>query len=79
MTTVRAESLLYRVERPARYLGHELNSHHKDPSGKLRFAICFPDIYEVGMSHLGVKILYHLLNEEDWICCERVFAPWLDM
>lgn len=78
-TTVRAESLLYRVERPARYLGHELNSHHKDPSGKLRFAICFPDIYEVGMSHLGVKILYHLLNEEDWICCERVFAPWLDM
>jgi radical SAM family uncharacterized protein len=77
--TVRVESLLYKVERPARYLGHELNSLHKDPSGKLRFGICFPDIYEVGMSHLGVKILYHLLNEEDWICCERVFAPWLDM
>jgi radical SAM family uncharacterized protein len=79
ISTVRIEPLLHRVERPARYLGCELNSVHKDPAGKLRVALCFPDIYEVGMSHLGLKILYHLLNEEPWIACERVYAPWLDM
>lgn len=45
----------------------------------LRFAFCFPDIYEVGMSHLGMKILYHVLNRRDDVYCERVFAPWVDM
>ncbi|MBI4864595.1 MAG: TIGR03960 family B12-binding radical SAM protein [Candidatus Riflebacteria bacterium] len=77
--SVPVESLLHRVERPARYLGQELNSVHKDPAGKLRFALSFPDTYEVGMSHLGLRILYHALNEQEGIVCERVFSPWLDM
>lgn len=74
------DELLYKVSKPVRYLGNEINSVHKD-SGKIdiRFAFCFPDVYEVGMSHLGMKILYHLLNEKENIWCERVFAPWPDM
>ncbi|HYF82583.1 MAG TPA: TIGR03960 family B12-binding radical SAM protein [Clostridia bacterium] len=74
------EELLPRVEKPGRYIGTEWNSIHKDPSKvDIRFAFCFPDVYEVGMSHLGMKILYHLLNEQQDIFCERVFAPWPDM
>jgi len=74
------EDLLPRVEKPGRYIGTEWNSIHKDPSkADIRFAFCFPDVYEVGMSHLGMKILYHLLNEQQDIFCERVFAPWPDM
>lgn len=74
------EELLPRVEKPGRYIGTEWNSIHKEVEGiKIRFAFCFPDVYEIGMSHLGMKILYHLLNEQSDICCERVFAPWVDM
>lgn len=72
--------ILPNVEKPTRYVGNEYNSVHKNLDGiNIRFAFCFPDVYEVGMSHLGMKILYHLLNNEDDIFCERVFAPWVDM
>ena len=72
--------ILKEVQKPARYIGTEYNSVHKDLADVyIRFAFCFPDVYEVGMSHLGIKILYHLLNNEPDIYCERVFAPWTDM
>ncbi len=68
------------VSKPVRYLGREINSIRKDPSEvRLKFSLAFPDVYEVGMSHLGIQILYHLLNERKEIACERVFAPWVDM
>ncbi len=70
--------LLKTVQKPARYIGNEYGSVHKADAA-IRFAFCFPDTYEVGMSHLGMKILYHLLNEQEDIACERVFAPWTDM
>lgn len=74
------DKLLYQVEKPGRYIGNEWNSIKKNPEGvNIRFAFCFPDIYEIGMSHLGMKILYHLLNKQKDIYCERVFAPWTDM
>lgn len=72
------QQLFKQVQKPARYLGNEYNSVHK-AEADIRFAFCFPDVYEVGMSHLGMKILYHLLNEQPDIACERVFAPWTDM
>lgn len=75
-----SDGLLKSVEKPSRYTGNEWNSVVKDPkSVNIRFAFCFPDTYEVGMSHLGMKILYHLLNEREDCFCERVFAPWTDM
>lgn len=74
------DEVMYRVTKPARYIGNELNSVHKSLEGiDIRFAFCFPDIYEVGMSHLGMKILYHQLNDRPDTYCERVFAPWTDM
>ena len=74
------ERLLPHVQKPARYTGGELNSVVKDANKvKLRYAFCFPDSYEIGMSHLGMKILYSLVNERDDAWCERVFAPWVDM
>lgn len=74
------ESCLKRVQKPARYIGNEFNSVHKEKTdGMMSFAFCFPDVYEVGMSHLGMKILYHMLNEREDTVCERVFAPWDDM
>ncbi len=74
------DELLPKVEKPGRYIGTEWNSVHKNLDGiNIRFAFCFPDVYEVGMSHLGMKILYHLLNDQKDIYCERVFAPWPDM
>ncbi|MCQ1528462.1 TIGR03960 family B12-binding radical SAM protein [Lutispora saccharofermentans] len=74
------DKLLPKVEKPGRYIGTEWNSVHKALKGiDIRFAFCFPDSYEVGMSHLGMKILYHLLNDQKDIYCERVFAPWPDM
>lgn len=74
------KKILPTVEKPTRYIGNEYNSVHKDLKNiNIRFAFCFPDVYEVGMSHLGMKILYHLLNNEEDIYCERVFAPWVDM
>jgi radical SAM family uncharacterized protein len=67
------------VLRPARYIGREWNSVHKEwKKGFVKFALCFPDIYEIGMSHLGMKILYGLLNREKDVLCERIFAPWSD-
>ncbi len=73
------EKCLLKVQKPTRYIGNEFNSVHKDMEGLMSFAFCFPDVYEVGMSHLGMKILYHMLNDRDDTVCERVFAPWTDM
>ncbi len=74
------EVCLKRVQKPARYIGNEFNSVHKEKAdGMVSFAFCFPDVYEVGMSHLGMKILYHMLNDREDTVCERVFAPWVDM
>jgi len=70
---------LLRVSKPARYIGGEINSAVKDLNRtRLRFALAFPDVYEVGMSHVGFRILYHILNQDPEIACERVFAPWPD-
>ncbi|HDK7175100.1 TPA: TIGR03960 family B12-binding radical SAM protein [Clostridium botulinum] len=75
-----SDDVLFRVEKPARYIGGELNSYNKDLKDiDIRYAFCFPDVYEVGMSHLGMKILYYILNERKDTFCERVFAPWPDM
>ena len=74
------DELFSQVQKPARYSGGELNSVVKDPAAVLvRFAFCFPDLYEVGMSHLGMKILYGLFNRREDIWCERVFMPDTDM
>jgi len=74
------DDILFKVEKPARYIGGEFNSCVKDKTSiNIRYAFCFPDVYEVGMSHLGTKILYHVLNLRDDTYCERVFAPWPDM
>ena len=74
------EKILQYVQKPGRYSGGELNSVIKDPEKvDIRYAFCFPDTYEIGMSHLGMKILYGLVNERDDAWCERVFAPALDM
>ena len=74
------EKILSKVQKPGRYVGGELNSVMKKKEDvDVRFAFCFPDTYEVGMSHLGMKILYGLFNEMDGVWCERVFAPWIDM
>ncbi len=74
------ERLLPKVTKPGRYLGTEWNSIHKDwELTPVRMAFAFPDVYEVGMSHLGTRILYHLLNSRTEFACERVFAPWIDM
>ncbi len=74
------EHALQKVQKPGRYVGGELNSVVKDPSQvDVRFAFCFPDTYEIGMSHLGIKILYGAMNEIPYFWCERVFAPWVDM
>jgi radical SAM family uncharacterized protein/radical SAM-linked protein len=74
------QDLLPLVSRPCRYLGGEVNACHKDVNqAELRFALCFPDAYEIGMSHLGMQILYGLLNAQEGIVCERAFSPWFDM
>lgn len=73
------EKALSLVQKPARYTGGELNSVVKDKSRvDVRFAFCFPDTYEVGMSHLGGKLIYGVLNSLDYVWCERVYAPWID-
>ncbi|KAB3531433.1 TIGR03960 family B12-binding radical SAM protein [Alkaliphilus serpentinus] len=80
MKRVDIEDILYTVEKPGRYLGNELNSVHKTvDENTIRFAFCFPDIYEIGMSHLGMQILYFFLNKQENVFCERVFAPATDM
>lgn len=74
------DEILPKIQKPARYAGGEFGSVVKDPKKvKLRFAFCFPDLYEIGMSHLGMKILYSLFNRREEIWCERVFAPDVDM
>lgn len=74
------EKILKKVEKPARYIGCEKNSIVKDfDTAKVKFAFCFPDVYEVGMSHLGMQILYFMTNENPDFLCERAFAPWIDM
>lgn len=76
----KVERFLPNVLKPSRYLGAEWNSIHKDwDSSQVHMAFAFPDIYEVGMSHLGTRILYHLVNSFPEFLCERVFAPWIDM
>lgn len=75
-----SDEILLSVQQPARYIGGEINSVVKDPSRvDIRFAMCFPDVYEIGMSHLGMQILYDMFNRRDDIYCERVFSPWLDL
>ncbi len=72
--------ILKTVEKPGRYVGGEFNQVIKDKSNiQVRFAFCFPDLYEIGMSNLGVRILYDVLNRKESVWCERVYAPWLDM
>ena len=79
MNEKRFEQLIMTVQKPGRYSGGEVNQVVKDKSAvDVRFAFCFPDTYEIGMSHLGMKMLYSLFNERDDIWCERVFAPWID-
>ncbi|HPT77660.1 MAG TPA: TIGR03960 family B12-binding radical SAM protein [Candidatus Atribacteria bacterium] len=74
------DRLIGQVSKPVRYMGNEYNMVEKDPASvEIRFAFAFPDVYEIGMSHLGMKILYHLMNEREDTYCERVFAPWPDM
>ena len=71
---------LLKVEKPGRYVGGEYNQVIKSKENiKCRFAFCFPDIYDIGMSNLGMKILYGVLNQREDTWCERVFAPWKDM
>lgn len=80
MVSKEVEKLLLKVQKPGRYVGGELNAVVKNKKDvDVRFAFCFPDTYEVGMSHLGMKILYSLFNSIPYIWCERVFAPWIDM
>lgn len=80
MINKEVEKILLKVQKPGRYVGGELNSVVKNKDEvDIRFAFCFPDTYEIGMSHLGMKILYSLFNDVPYIWCERVFAPWLDM
>ena len=80
MISPKVENLILSVQKPGRYTGGELNSVMKDKTSvDCRFGFCFPDVYEIGMSHLGMKILYHGLNKRPDTWCERVFAPWVDM
>ena len=75
-----SDEILLQVDKPARYTGGEVNMVKKDLSNiDIRFAFCFPDVYEVGMSHLGLQILYYFLNRREDTYCERAFAPWTDM
>ena len=68
------------VEKPARYIGNEVNAVMKNPEEvEVRFAMCFPDVYEIGMSHLGIQILYDMLNSFEDVWCERVYSPWVDL
>ena len=78
--TALSDEILMKVEKPARYIGHEFNSVVKDLGQvDVRFAMCFPDVYEIGMSHLGIQILYDMFNSMEGVWCERVYSPWLDL
>ena len=80
MAFSKKDKILMSVQKPTRYTGGELNACIKNPDEvKVRFGFCFPDVYEIAMSHLGLKILYYVLNKREDTYCERVFAPWVDM
>lgn len=80
MQFLKRDKILMNVQKPTRYTGGELNACIKNPKDvSVRFGFCFPDVYEIAMSHLGLKILYHVLNKREDTYCERVFAPWVDM
>ena len=75
-----SDEILLKISQPARYIGGEVNMVKKDPSKvAVRFAMCFPDEYEIGMSHLGIQILYDMFNRRDDVYCERVYSPWMDL
>lgn len=75
-----SDATLLSVEKAARYIGNEINAVVKDPADvDIRFVMCFPDVYEIGMSHLGIQILYDMFNRRSDIWCERVFSPWMDL
>ena len=74
------DEILLSIQQPARYIGGEVNTVNKDPKKvDIRFAMCFPDVYEIGMSHLGMQILYDMFNRREDIYCERVYSPWTDL
>lgn len=74
------DEILLKVDKSARYIGNEVNSVMKDKNEvDIRFCMCFPDVYEIGMSHLGIQILYDMFNQRDDIWCERVYSPWTDL
>lgn len=75
-----SDDILMKVEKPARYIGGEVNAVVKDKTNiNIRFAMCFPDVYEIGMSHLGIQILYDMFNSMEDVWCERVYSPWVDL
>ena len=75
-----SDEILLNIEKPARYIGNEVNMVVKAPeSVDIRYAMCFPDVYDIGMSHLGIQIIYDLLNKRNDVYCERVYSPWVDL
>lgn len=74
-----SDEILLQVDKAARYIGGEVNSVMKSRETEIRFAMCFPDVYEIGMSNLGMMILYNMFNEREDVWCERVFSPWMDL
>ena len=75
-----SDEILMQIDKPARYIGNELNAVKKDKADvDIRFAMCFPDVYEIGMSHLGIQILYDMFNKRSDTWCERVYSPWPDL
>ena len=75
-----SDEILLKIEKPARYIGNEVNMVVKNPEDvDVRFAMCFPDVYEIGMSHLGIQIIYDMLNKREDVFCERVYSPWVDL
>ena len=74
------DDILLEIEKPARYIGGEVNAVMKNVEDiDVRFAMCFPDVYEIGMSHLGIQILYDMFNRREDVWCERVYSPWHDL
>ncbi|MBR6769992.1 MAG: TIGR03960 family B12-binding radical SAM protein [Lachnospiraceae bacterium] len=75
-----SDEILLKIEKPARYIGNEINSITKDKSEvEIRIGMCFPDVYEIGMSHLGIQILYDMFNSYQDVWCERIYSPWIDL
>lgn len=75
-----SDEILLKIDKPARYIGNEINIVRKNPQNvAIRFAMCFPDVYEIGMSHLGIQILYDMFNKREDVYCERVYSPWVDL